>query len=353
MRRAVIIDNSNCRRMFGVLSTSGAARLNSVFASRYADALCGSARKAAALAAALLFIALLAHCLELRAELLFRTAQPVDGQQRWSELRKYHAASHAYASPVLGEDAGAVAQEVQVIVSGFITAEDVTGAKVMQDLVKSGRQKIAGNLVSFSSSGGEFDAALELGRLLRTLGVSTMVGRDDQCLSSCVFAFMGGDRRIAAGRIGIHRPYFSSTRYVLDRRSQYRQLQLKLREYIEELDFPPSLYEEVMAVSSETIRVLSAADLKRYYLEGMSPSAQEEADAESARHLGIPILEFLQRKARDCSGAQARACAPVAASAPQRRALDPHSGTAGGALGLGAARSPEDSAQGGLDPEWH
>ncbi|MFH1602877.1 MAG: hypothetical protein ABIH03_03105, partial [Pseudomonadota bacterium] len=164
-----------------------------VFANVYedADAARGSARNASALAATLLFFVLVVQCLDLHAELLFRSAHPTDGKQRWSELRKYRDLSHSAYPQALVDDAQASPDEVQVIVSGFITAEDVISAKVMEDLVRSGKQKIAGNVVSFSSSGGEFDAAMELGRLLRKLGVSTIVGRDDQCLSSCVFAFMG------------------------------------------------------------------------------------------------------------------------------------------------------------------
>jgi len=70
----------------------------------------------------------------------------------------------------------------------------------------------------------------------------------------------------------------------------------KLQEYIEELDFPHSLYEAVMAVPPETLSVLAPADLKRFYLEGMSPSTQDDVDAASARALGISVLEYFERK---------------------------------------------------------
>ena len=314
-----------------------------------------SARNASTLAATVFFFILLVQCLDAHAELLFRSAQPADGQPRWTELKKYSDALNYSYPQALADDAPAVPEEVQVIVSGFITADDVISAKVMEGLLKSRKQKLAGNLVFFASNGGEFDAAMELGRLLRKIGVSTMVGRDDQCLSSCVFAFMGGDRRFVTGQIGIHRPYFSSSRYLLDRRVQYRQLQRRLKEYIEELDFPPSLYEEVMAVSSESIRMLSPADLKRFYLHGMSPSAEEEEDAASARRLDIPIQQYLQLKARACAGPQAQDCAKAAVSAaaggtPRRQQQDTRGKTAEGALGLGLGRTPENAAPDSLNP---
>jgi len=286
------------------------------------------------IAAALLLFALMLQCTELRAELLFRSAEPKDGQQHWSGLKKYANPADTAYPRTLADGTQVPAEEVQVFLNGYITSEDVYGAKVLESLLKKGRQKIAGNIVSFASNGGEVDASMELGRLLRKLGVSTVVARGDQCMSSCVFAFMGGDRRSVAGRLGIHRPYFSSTREVPDRRIIYRQLQKRLQEYIEELDFPPSLYEAVMAVPPESVSMLTPAELKRFYLEGMSPSTEDEADAASARTLGISVLEFLQQKA------QAQPCAGV------RDANRPCEGTAadGGAAAPPGRRQKDETA---------
>src|SRR5450830_1938198 len=60
-----------------------------------------------------------------------------------------------------------------------------------------------------------------------------------------------------------------------------------------------------MAVPPESVSMLTPADLKRFYLEGMSPSTEDEADAASARALDISVAEYLQQKA------QAQSCAGV------------------------------------------
>ena len=257
------------------------------------------------LAASALLLAMGAQSADLRAELVFRSAEQVHGRQQWSAPRTYATPADSAYPRMLADGTQVASEEVQVSLQGEITARDVYAAKVMESLIKRGRQKIAGNAVFLSGKGGDVDAAMEVGRLLRRLGVATIVAREEQCLSSCVFAFMGGDQRLVEGRVGIHRPYFSSTRKVTNRRSYYRQLQKRLQQYVEELDFPISLYEAVMAVPPESIRILSAADLKRYYLHGMSPSVEEEADALAARNLGISVLEYLQQKA------QAQPCAGV------------------------------------------
>lgn len=302
----------------------------------YRPAASNPARVGPIIVATLLLFALALQCFELRAELLFRSAERNDGQQHWSALKKYANPADTAYPRTLADGTQVPAEEVQVFLYGYITSEDVYSAKVMEGLLKKGRQKIAGNIVSFASNGGEVDAAMELGRLLHKLGVSTVVARGDQCMSSCVFAFMGGDRRTVAGRIGIHRPYFSSTREVPDRRMFYRQLQKRLQEYIEELDFPLSLYEAVMAVPPESVSMLTPTDLKRFYLEGMSPSTEDEADAASARTLGISVLEYLQQKA------QAQPCAGV------HDANGPCEGTAtgGGATDSPGRRQKDETASG-------
>lgn len=295
----------NCRAAMRRASDAQPDPVNSTHARRHGAAASRPARAGAVIATAMLLLALALQCVEARGELLFRSAAQINGQQHWSDLRNYaDPADTAYLrAPADGTQAAA--EEVQVFIHGYITSADLYGAKVMESLLKRGRHKIAGNVVAFASYGGEVDAAMELGRMLRKLGVSTVVAEGDQCLSSCVFAFMGGDRRSVAGRIGIHRPYFSSAREVPDRRLHYRQLQKRLREYIEELDFPPSLYEAVMAVPPQSVNILTASDLKRFYLEGMSPSAEDEAYAASARVLGISVTEYLEQQSLRCADVSA------------------------------------------------
>jgi len=281
-------------------------------------------REHRAAAAVVLLLVLALQCFDLRAELLFRSVEQIDGQQRWSPIRKYSNPSDTAYARVSASGAAVPAEEVRVFLSGQITREDVDSAGVMASLLKSGKQKLAGNTVWLASGGGDIDAAMDLGRLLRKLGVFTLIGKNDQCLSACVFAFMGGERRSVAGRLGIHRPFFPFTQDTPDRPARFRHLQKILRDYIEELDFPASLYEAVMLVPPESMQILVPADLKRFYLEGISPSSEDIADAAAARRLNISMFEYLKRKAK------APACAfPVADQGRcEGKAQDPAGGAA-------------------------
>jgi hypothetical protein len=187
---------------------------------------------------------------------------------------------------------------VRVFLSGEITRQDVDSAAVMARLVESGKQKIAGNTVWFASNGGDIDAGMDLGRMLRKLGVFTLIGKNDRCMSACVFAFMGGERRSVTGQLGIHRPFFPFTQDTPDRAAKFRNLERTLKEFVEELDFPTSLYEAVMLVPPESMQIVTPADLKRFYLEGISPLSEDMVDAAAARHLAMSMFDYLQRKAR-------------------------------------------------------
>ena len=244
-----------------------------------------------------LLLVLALQCFGVRAELLFRSVEQVNGQQSWSQIKKYSNPSDiAYPRTLFG--APAPAEEVRVFLVGDITRADMDSAEVLARLLQSGKQRISGNTVWLASNGGDIDSAMDMGRLLRRLGIFTFIARNDQCFSACVFVFMGGERRGVAGRLGIHRPYFSYTQDSPDRQMKFRHLQKVVKGYVEEMDFPASLYEAVMLVPPESMQILSAADLKRFYLEGISPSSEDVTDAASARRLNLPMIEYLQLKAK-------------------------------------------------------
>ena len=249
------------------------------------------------LARAVVLLVLTLSCASLRADLLFRSLEKVDGQLRWSAVKNYSNPSDMPYARYATKGAGVAVEEVRVFVSGNITREDKLGVDVMADLIATGRQKLSGNTVWFASDGGDIDAAMDMGRLLRRLGVFAVVDKNDQCMSACVFAFMGGERRSVAGRLGIHRPFFPHTQDLPDRQVRFRYMQKVLKDYVEEMDFPSSLYEAVMLVPPESVRILAAAELKNFFLDGISPSSEDLADAATARHLNLTMVEYLKRKA--------------------------------------------------------
>ena len=84
-------------------------------------------------------------------------------------------------------------------------------------------------IVLLDSRGGKVVASMELGRALRRLGMAVIVARpgaaysdngelySGRCYSACVYALMGGKRRVipAQSRVGIHRMFNYSTSFDL------------------------------------------------------------------------------------------------------------------------------------------
>ncbi len=250
--------------------------------------------KPATMAAFVLLFILALQCISVRAELIFRSVEHVNGEQRWSRIKDYST-----PSDTLYTDVGTSVEPelVRVFLSGEITRRDLESAEAMARLIKNGKQKIANNTIWLDSNGGDIDAGMDLGRLFRKLGINTIIGKNERCMSACVFAFMGGDRRSAAGQLGIHRPFFPITQDAPDRLVKFRHLEGVLRNFVEELDFPSSLYEAIMLVPPESVQIVGAADLKRFYLDGISPSSEDRIDAASARRLNLSMFSYLQRKA--------------------------------------------------------
>ena len=128
--------------------------------------------------------------------------------------------------------------------------------------------------VDADSSGGEVFAGMEIGRRLRGARASFAVADGSTCISACVFALMGAvETEIAAdARVGVHRPSLGAGD--ADRRVGSMTGAIEL--YASEMGVSRALVDAMMAVPSDRIRLLSAADLARYGIavSGASPGSR-------------------------------------------------------------------------------
>lgn len=65
--------------------------------------------------------------------------------------------------------------------------------------------------VALSSDGGLIHPAIEIGKIIKVMGYTTVVGDDDVCASACALIWMAGDKRLlfTRGRIGFHAAYLN------------------------------------------------------------------------------------------------------------------------------------------------
>jgi len=121
------------------------------------------------------------------------------------------------AEPAMGEvlsyDNGRDDLPTYVSIAGTIGKDDVRKLRAL--IAHTGQKPIPIDLVvSLDSDGGDMEAAMEIGRLIRTKRAWTMVagdrGRDSACASACVLILCAGSHRVSGGRVGIHRPFSSA-----------------------------------------------------------------------------------------------------------------------------------------------
>lgn len=222
---------------------------------------------------------------------------------RIATRRMIHAMAVGFAATISPAVASAAAYGECVesgcvlFLEGRIGPDDVAIFKRLLEEV-GGKKSLT---LSLDSEGGDIAAAIEIGRLVRRWPEpGVLVTRDSKCFSACVFVLAGGLRRIVHGTVGIHRPFGSGTEAQSYDATQkkFRALEQAAKKYLHDMNVPASLYDEMMSVPPQKLRVLTKVELDRFGIGQDDPAYQELRDAEGARKYGLDKEEFFRRRAR-------------------------------------------------------
>lgn len=148
--------------------------------------------------------------------------------------------------------------------------------------------------VFLDSPGGEVEEAFKIGRLIRKHELDTVLPMNASCLSSCVFVLAAGVNKWRFGLVGIHRPYFTATP-IGDIDSGIKQLLTAAENYLNEMNIPKSLAEEMFSTQPSDIRYLTNEDIERYRLDQPDMAYQEKEDLAEAKRLGLTRVEYMRR----------------------------------------------------------
>lgn len=182
-------------------------------------------------------------------------------------------------------------------ISGLITQSDV---QELLHIVDSLKGSTATPWFRLNSHGGDVEAAIAIGRLLRKIHASAVTWEYGGCYSSCVFILAGAVNRYGRLGVGIHRPYSIRTdmRDYQAIQSDQRRIAKLAKDYLEEVNVLPSLYDAMVSIPPEKIKMLSESELDSYGLLQVDPVEQEIQDAAEARRYGISKIEYIRRKAQ-------------------------------------------------------
>jgi len=158
--------------------------------------------------------------------------------------------------------------------------------------------------IHLNSKGGDLNAALEIGKLIREHELTTVVL--EECFSSCVIAFAGGVWRgaviealgVPLAKIGIHRPFSTGTATsVAERRKEFNNLAGRVKTFLREGGVSEKLWEDMVKTPPENVRLLTQEEAIDYGLVGKDPAYADYVDSQEAKRYGISKTEYLKRKA--------------------------------------------------------
>lgn len=145
--------------------------------------------------------------------------------------------------------------------------------------------------VTFNSPGGNIYKAMELGRLIRGSGLSTIQLRASQCASACALAFLGGVRRGAEpGSIGVHQSSFDNSS-ALSRDEAVSGVQHGTADviaYLVEMGIDPALLQVALSYDSADMRYLSGSEMTQYRVTTDTPSETSPPVASTSPDVGTP-----------------------------------------------------------------
>lgn len=169
-----------------------------------------------------------------------------------------------------------------VVARGRIEGNEA--ARLVSVVQEARAQGVVPRTLLISSPGGNLASALDLGQVLRQLGMRTAVGSVVQdgygqravtsgnCHSACVMVLMAGVGRavLPGSQVGVHSPQtqvvVQGQRYVLDEETSRRLAEPALRSYARYMGVSPALIDVAHRVPHTSIRTLNASELTRYGL---------------------------------------------------------------------------------------
>jgi hypothetical protein len=134
-------------------------------------------------------------------------------------------------------------------------------------------------VLDLDSAGGQIEEAIRAGDFIAESRWTIWVREDSICHSACVLILGGGDRRVIAGPVGIHRiirmSSTASTRAELN--AELNAVYQRVRAYLERNGVAVAVADLMMAVPNRRLRLLTGDELRLYGLDGVNP-VQDDLD---------------------------------------------------------------------------
>jgi hypothetical protein len=180
--------------------------------------------------------------------------------------------------------------EPRIVIRGQITQQDFAFFSSQVNEFKSKPLR-----VFLDSPGGDVDAAMKIGRIIRSADGETRIPLNRRCSSSCALIFISGVKRFNFGELGLHRPYFASA--PLSNAQIEKQMPIMrsaVKEYVEEMGITGGFFERMFNTPPSEIDILRGDDSEKIVPE-MDPTYEEIETSRQARWYGLTTSEYRKR----------------------------------------------------------
>ncbi len=168
---------------------------------------------------------------------------------------------------------------------------DEGDAKRLEQLLFSG--KVGSRTVAFNSPGGSLWEGVLMGRILRYRGFNTYVRPGEECVSACLFAFMGGEQRFVypKGELGGHQFYGGNESSTSQGFTQYSTAELF--KYAREMGVSTEVIEIASSTLPDDMHVFTVDELEKFRLS--VPHKPISFQKREAVRLKITEAEYVKR----------------------------------------------------------
>ena len=156
-------------------------------------------------------------------------------------------------------------------------------------------EKGACSRIDITSPGGDMDAAMAMGRAIRSAQLPVQTSNPG-CMSACVLIYAAGVERAPYGVVAIHRPYYLDTGGSMSQTAdRYRLLETRVKNYLRDMNVSPNLFDRMMRIPPEEMHKMTMDEMEGYEMGISDPVYMEYIAGKMAKKFGMNRLEYLDR----------------------------------------------------------
>ena len=149
--------------------------------------------------------------------------------------------------------------------------------------------------ITLDSPGGEFQAAMDLGRWLRARQAYAVVFNDAVCFSSCSLVYIGAMTRESDGVIGLHRPYLGGRPLPEEAVKETVETMMRnLRDYVAEMNITEEFADIMQNTPPSEVRIFRGIEIQRLVPDRDFVDEEQEI-ARNAEYYRLPAEEYRRR----------------------------------------------------------